>query len=142
MLEEKNMQVFRQMIEEGFNKGNLGALDEFCAPDFIEHQDGIVPPTVDGLKGAIISLRTPFPDLILTIEEITASGDKTWARITGRGTHQGIFMGQAPTGKPFAITVIDICRFENNKIAEHWGVADRLSLMVQLGLLPRPLQNQ
>jgi predicted ester cyclase len=141
MLEEENMQVFRQMIEECFNKGNLGALDGFCAPGFVEHQDGITPPTVDGLKGAIISLRTPFPDLILTIEEITASGDKTRARITGRGTHQGIFMGRPPTGKSFAINVIDICRFEKDKIAEHWGVADRLSLMAQLGLIPRPPQN-
>jgi len=142
MLEEKNKQVFRQLIEEGFNNGSLGALDELCTPDFIEHQEGIMPPTVKGLKGAILSLRTPFPDLVLTIEEIIASGDKTWARITGRGTHQGIFMGQAPTGKPFAITVIDICHFENNKIAEHWGVADRLSLMAQLGLLPKPSKNQ
>ena len=142
MSEEKNKQVFCQLIEEGFNNGSLGALDELCTPDFIEHQEGIMPPTVKGLKGAILSLRTPFPDLVLTIEEIIASGDKTWARITGRGTHQGIFMGQAPTGKPFAITVIDICRFENNKIAEHWGVADRLSLMAQLGLLPKPPKNQ
>jgi len=142
MSEEKNKQVFCQLIEEGFNNGSLGALDELCTPDFIEHQEGIMPPTVKGLKGAILSLRTPFPDLVLTIEEIIASGDKTWARITGRGTHQGIFMGQAPTGKPFAITVIDICRFENNKIAEHWGVADRLSLMEQLGLLPKPSKNQ
>jgi predicted ester cyclase len=142
MLEVKHMQAFRRLIEEGFNKGNLGAMDEICAPDFIEHQDGITPPTVDGLKGAIISLRNPFPDLNLNIEEIIASEGKTWARITGRGTRQGAFMGRPPMGKSFAITVIDICRFENNKIAEHWGVADRLSLMAQLGLLSRPPQNQ
>jgi predicted ester cyclase len=142
MSEENHTQVFRRLIEEGFNKGNLDVLDGLCAPGFIEHQDGIVPPTVDGLKGAIISLRTPFPDLNLTIEEIIASGGKTWARITGRGTHQGVFMGRPPTGKSFAITVIDICRFENNKITEHWGVADRLSMMAQLGLLPRPPKNQ
>ena len=58
MSEEKHKQVFRQLIEEGFNKGNLDALDEICAPGFIEHQVGITPPTVEGLKGAIISLRT------------------------------------------------------------------------------------
>jgi hypothetical protein len=137
MSDENNKLVFRQLIEEGFNKGNLGALDEICSPGFIERQDGIILPTVEGLKGAIISLRTPFPDLNLTIEEITASGDKTWARITGRGTHRGPFMGQLPTDKSFAITVIDICRFENNKIVEHWGVADRLSMIAQLGLWPQ-----
>jgi len=142
MSEEKHKQVFRQLIEEGFNKGNLGVLDEVCAPNFIEHQDGIIPPTVDGLKGAITSLRTPFPDLNLTIEEIIASEDKTWARIAGRGTHGGAFMGRPPTDKSFTITVIDICRFDNNKIVEHWGVADRFSLIAQLGLLPQSPQNK
>ena len=138
MSEEQNKQVFRRLIEEGFSQGKLEVLDDVFARNFIEHQDGFVPPNVEGVKGAIVSLRTAAPDLKLTIEEIIASGEKTWARITGRGTHRGPFMGRPATGRPFAITVIDICRFENGKIVEHWGVADRLSMMAQLGLLPRP----
>ena len=138
MSEEHNKEIFRRLIEEGFNKGNLAALDELFARNFVEHQDGFVPPNVEGVKGAIVSLRTPFPDLKLTIEEIIASGDKTWARIAAHGTHQAPFMGRPPTNKSFTITVIDICRFANGQIVEHWGVADRLSLMAQLGLLPRP----
>jgi len=138
MSEEQNKRVFRRLIEEGFSQGDLGVLNEVFAPNFVEHQDGFVPPNVEGVKGAIVSLRTAAPDLKLTIEEIIASGEKTWARITGRGTHRGPFMGRPATGRPFAITVIDICRFENGKIVEHWGVADRLSMMAQLGLLPRP----
>jgi len=141
MSEKENEGVFHRLIDEGFNKGNLAAIDELFAPNFVEHQDGIMPPNIEGLKGAIVSLRTPFPDLKLTIEEIVASGSKTWARITGRGTHQAPFLGRPPTGKSFVITVIDICRFENGKIVEHWGVADKLSLMGQLGLLPRPSQE-
>ena len=137
-MSKENEDVFRRLIEQGFSKGNLAALDELFAPNFVEHQDGIMPPNIEGLKGAIVSLRTPFPDLKVTVEEIIASGDKTWARLTGRGTHLGPFMGRPPTGKSFAITIIDICRFENGKIVEHWGVADRASLMEQLGLLPRP----
>jgi len=141
MSEKENENVFRRLIEEGFNKGNLAALDELFAPNFIEHQDGFVPPNVEGVKRAIVNLRTPFPDLKLTIEEIIASGDKTWARITARGTHQAPFMGRPATGKSFTIAVIDICRFEKGKIVEHWGVADRLSLMGQLGIVPRPPQD-
>jgi predicted ester cyclase len=137
-MSEENEKVFRGLIEEGFNKGNLAALDAFFAPGFIEHQDGFVPPNVEGVKGAIVSLRTPFPDLKLTIDEICVKDDMTWARITARGTHEAAFMGRPPTGKSFVITVIDVCRFEDGKIVEHWGVADRLSLMGQLGLVPRP----
>ena len=140
-MSKENETVFRRLIEEGFNRGNLAALDELFASNFIEHQDGFTPPNIEGVKAAIVSLRTPFPDLRLAVEEIIASGDKTWARLTARGTHLAPFMGRPPTGKSFAITVIDICRFENGKIAEHWGVADRLSQMGQLGLLPQSPQG-
>ena len=71
---------------------------------------------------------------------MVADGDKVWARMTGRGTHSTEFMGRPPTGKSFAITVVDICRFENGKIVEHWGVPDRFHMMAQLDLLPRPPQ--
>ena len=137
MSEEQNKQVFRRLIEEGFSKGNLEVLNDVFAPNFVEHQDGFVPPNAEGVKGAIVSLRTAAPDLKLTIEEIIASGEKTWARITARGTHRGPFMGRPATERTFAITVIDICRFENGQVVEHWGVADRLGMMAQLGLLPR-----
>jgi predicted ester cyclase len=136
--EEQNKQTFRRVIEEGFNQGNLSALDELFAANFREHQDGMLPPNLEGVKGAIRSLRSFFPDLKLTIEEIIAVGDKTWARIVARGTHGGQFMQLPPTGKTITITVIDICRFEGGKIFEHWGVADRLAMMQQIGAIPSP----
>ena len=37
-----------------------------------------------------------------------------------------------------AIDVIDIARFEDGKMAEQWGVPDRLGGMMQLGLVPGP----
>ena len=36
------------------------------------------------------------------------------------------------------ITVIDIMRFRDGKLVEHWGVADRLAMMEQLGMKPPP----
>ena len=138
MSDEQNEKVFRRLIEQGFSMGNLEVLNDVFAPNFVEHQDGFVPPNVEGVKGAIVGLRTAAPDLKLTIEEIITSGEKTWARITARGTHRGPFMGRPATERVFAITVIDICRFENGQVVEHWGVADRLSMLAQLGLLPRP----
>jgi predicted ester cyclase len=47
-------------------------------------------------------------------------------------------MGKPPTGKSFTITVIDICRFVNGKIVEHWGVPDRFHQLTQIGVLPPP----
>jgi predicted ester cyclase len=142
MSQEQMKEAFRRVVEEAYSQGDLKVLDDVFAPGFVEHQAGIVPPTVDGVKGSIAFLRAAFPDLRLSLEEIVASGDKTWARITARGSHQGPFMGVPPTGKPFAITVLDVCRFENGKVVEHWGVADQLALMAQIGALPKPAQSK
>jgi predicted ester cyclase len=138
----QNIQAFRRVIEEAYSQGKLDVLDEVMAADFVEHQAGIMPPTVEGVKRSIVFLRSAFPDLNLTIEEIVAIGDKTWARLTGRGTHQGPMMGAAPTGRSIVVTVMDVCRYENGKIVEHWGVADQFSMLGQIGALPRPPQGR
>ena len=141
MTQEQMIAATRRVIEEGFGEGRLNVLDEVMAPGFVEHQAGISPATVDGVKRSISSLRAAFPDMTLRIEEIVVSGDEAWARSTGRGTHRGPFMGLPATGKPFTVTVMDVCRFEDGKMVEHWGVADQLALMAQIGALPRPPQG-
>ena len=134
MTQEANMEVFRRVIEEGFNKGNLDALDSCFPPAYTEHQFDL-PPTLAKFKDSIGFLRDTFSPFSLTIEDMVADGDKVWARMTGRGADNKGFMGRPPTGRSFAITVIDVCRFENGKIVEHWGVPDRFHLMQQLGAL-------
>jgi predicted ester cyclase len=138
---EQNISVMRRVIEEGFNKGNLDALDDCFAPFYKEHQFDI-PPHLDGFKGAIQYLRNTFADFSLTIEDVIANEDMVWMRMAGRGRHTGEFMGHRPTGKAFEITVMDVCRFENGKIVEHWGAPDRFHLILQLGLLPESQPSQ
>jgi len=133
-----NEELFRLLIEEGFSKGDTTVFDKYTSPDFIEHQYGFVPPNVESVKKAIISLHDAFPDFTLKIEDLIVEGDKVWGRMTGRGTHKGQFGPLPPTGKTFEITVIDIMRFKGGKLIEHWGVPDRLALMEQLGMKPPP----
>lgn len=130
-----NQDVLRRVIEEGFNRGDYGALDECFASHYAERQFGL-SSDLAGFKGDIAGLRRAFPDLHLTIEEMAADGDKVWARSTARGTHLGPFMGLPATGRAFEIAVVDICRFAGGRIVEHWGVPDRFALMQQLGLVP------
>ncbi len=141
MSREQNREVFRRVIEEGFNRGNLHALDDCFPSRYIEHQFDL-PSTLEEFKGSIRYLRETFAPFSLTIEEMVADGDKVWARMTGRGTDARGVMGRPPTGRSFAIAVIDVCRFENGKIVEHWGVPDRFHHLAQLGLLPRPQQAE
>jgi predicted ester cyclase len=45
---------------------------------------------------------------------------------------------RSSSGKPVTMSVMDVCRFENGMMVEHWGIPDRFALLHQLGLLPRP----
>jgi predicted ester cyclase len=133
-----NEQLFRLLIEEGFSKGNVSVFDQHTSPAFVEHQYGMVPQNVEGVKNSIRYLHKAFTDFSLIIEDIVISDDKVWGRMTGRGIQSGHFGPLPPTGKTIEITVIDIMRFKDGKLLEHWGVPDRLAAMEQLGMKPPP----
>jgi predicted ester cyclase len=135
MSTQQNQAAFQQVIAEAFNKGNYAVLQDHFNPSFVEHQFGL-HPTIEGLQADIQFLRTAFPDFTLTIEDMVADGDKVWARMIGRGTNSGGFMGP-PDGKSFEIAVFDQVRFQDGQIIEHWGSPDRFAMLAQLGMLPQ-----
>jgi steroid delta-isomerase-like uncharacterized protein len=133
-------QLFRRLIEEGFNRGDLSVADAVTAPDIAEHQD-FGPdhaPGAEGVRAVIASLRRAFSDFHLQIEDMVVAGDTAWARMTATGTHDGPFMGHPPTGRRMRIAVFDVIRVEDGRMVEHWGVPDRLGVLRQLGLLAPP----
>jgi predicted ester cyclase len=103
---------------------------------YVEHQFGL-PANLEGFKRELRGLRTAFPDLHLTLDDLVERDDMVWIRLTANGTHTGPFMHRPPTGRPFSINVMDVVRLKNGKIVEHWGVPDRFALMWQLALLPQ-----
>ena len=69
--------------------------------------------------------------------DVLASGDRTVARVTVSGTQTGDFMGIPASGRHAEVDLIDIMRFDDaGLVCEHWGVADMLSLLQQLGVIP------
>ena|SRR5258708_5140792 len=74
-----------------------------------------------------------FPDLRQRIEWQVAEGDLVASGATYRGTHQGEWMGIAPTGKPVTLSVIYLDRVADGRIVEHQSVADWLGALEQVG---------
>jgi predicted ester cyclase len=132
---DENVERLTRLLLEGFGGGEMSVVDEVVAEDLLEHQQGL-PQGREGLKSVIRTLRRAFPDLSYTVVQMAVDEDKVWGHFRSRGTHEGTFTGQPPTGKPIGIDVIDIARFEGGKMVEHWGVPDRLGLLIQLGLFP------
>ena len=137
---ETNTTVASRWYEEVFNAGNMALIDELFAPDFVDHDPSNPLPGLEGVRQLVSMYRGAFPDLRLTIEDEITEGDRVVTRFTGRGTHKGSLMGIPPTAKRVTITAIDILRFENGRIAEHWGNQDLLGMMRQLGVIPTPGQ--
>lgn len=72
------------------------------------------------------------------VEDLAVRGNLVWARNVASGTNHGSFMGHPPTGRSIRVDVIDVVRVRDGRIVEHWGVPDRLSALMQLGLAPSP----
>lgn len=124
---------------ERINAGDIEGFGDLVADDFVEHQGGGpgFPPTKEGTLAFFRTLVHSFPDMRMDVEDLIASGDKTVARVGVTGTHKGEFMGVPPTAARVEMQLIDIMRFDaSGRVREHWGVADMLSLLQQLGVVP------
>jgi steroid delta-isomerase-like uncharacterized protein len=125
------------------NAGDIDGFGRQLADDFVEHDETPgIPPTKAGVVQYFQMMLKAFPDLRMEVQDVIAGGDKAVARVRVVGTHQGEFMGIPASGKSASVNLIDITRFNDDGLArEHWGVADLLSLMQQLGVIPSPGQN-
>jgi hypothetical protein len=85
-------------------------------------------------------LRSGFPDLQRTIDDLIAKGDKVVLRWTTRGTHQGEAFGVPATGRAMVVMGIEIYRVAGDKLVERWSEVDMLGQMQQLGGIPAPGQ--
>ncbi len=132
---EENKEVVRRIVEEAYNNGDFTVLDECTADNFIFHTAGQTFDS-DFIKQSPRILRSAFPDLHLTIDEIVAVGDTVAYRYTTQGTHKGEYMGIAPTGKQIQFDSAAFIRFANGKQVEGWSYINPLVLFQQLGVSP------
>jgi steroid delta-isomerase-like uncharacterized protein len=138
MRNETNTGVARRYYEEVLNKGNVSLLDEIALTDYRENDP--LPGQVaglEGLKGRVTAIKDAFGQTF-KIEDLIADGDKVVVRWTGSGKQVGEFNGMPATGKEFTIAGIDIHRFKEGRMAEHWHVVDQLSQLQQLGVIALP----
>ncbi|MET0728676.1 MAG: ester cyclase [Acidimicrobiales bacterium] len=122
---------------ELLSAGDVDGFGRLLSDDFVEHEE--VPglsPTREGVLDLFRGYLVAFPDLRMEVLDLLASGDKTVARVKATGTHDGEFMGLPPSGRAVEVQLIDIMRFEDGLVVEHWGVMDMLGMLQQLGALP------
>jgi predicted ester cyclase len=127
-------------LYDEINAGNTAIVDEVLSEDFVEHDEfpGI-PQTREGVRQFFEMSLAAFPDLNFRIMHVVADGDVAMAHGFFEGTHEGEFMGMAPTHQKVSVPIADVVRFGSDGHAvEHWGVTDTGMMMQQLGVVPEP----
>ena len=140
-IEVQNKALVQRILEEG-DKSGPAILDEVCTSDYKMHWPSRAEPiNLEEHKKLWKAFRDAFPDLTHRIDEFVAKGDMVSTRETVSGTHEGEFQGILPTGKKFEFSAICIWRFSDGRLAEYWADGDVLSLMQQLGMELKPMEN-
>jgi steroid delta-isomerase-like uncharacterized protein len=133
--------VVRRNTEEVQGRGNFDLFEKLFANDFVDHTpQPNTTPDKDGVRQLYHTLRAAFPDFHAIIHWQAADGELVTTYKTYHGTHQGSFLGVAPTGRKIQFETVDVMRVHGGKITEHWGVANLFSLMQQLGAWPNATQ--
>ena len=135
--ENKELVRLKETVDAVQIRKNAAAKkDEFCAPAFILHMSTGNLKLKEYHQWAV-SIAAAFPDMKITPVDIIAEKDKVVARCKFTGTHKGVYMGIAPTGKKVKFESIAIYRFAQGRIVETWGVMDLLGMMQQIGAIPK-----
>ncbi len=126
-MSEQNKEMVRHMVE-AINAGTEDTvLDELFAPRAARR-----------VKRLFAEFRSAFPDWHEEIVELVAEGNTVAGRFKCSGTHQGEFLGEAPTGKRMEVEEVFFLRAENGKFVDFWALEDSMGRMRQLGLIPSP----
>jgi steroid delta-isomerase-like uncharacterized protein len=134
-LEAQAKAVVRLNTEKVQGEGDFALFEELFADDFVDHtpQPGTTADK-DGVRVLYHRLRDAFPDFRPQIHWQSVDGDLVTTFKTYHGTHQGDFLGIAPTGRTVQFETVDAMRVRNGRIVEHWGVANLYSVLGQLGI--------
>jgi steroid delta-isomerase-like uncharacterized protein len=136
MTTESYADIIHRWVEQGWNGGKLGLVDELFAESYVLHAGGQDTSGREAFKQFVATYRTAFPDFHVTIEEMVAEGDRVVWRFMVRGTHTGPLMGLPPTGRSMSIDGIVLSRFADGFWAEDYATWDALGMMQQLDAIP------
>jgi steroid delta-isomerase-like uncharacterized protein len=134
-----NATIIRNFVDEVITKGNIEAASQYAWDDVVEQ----VPfpgqgPGIEGLKDAVRAMRTGFPDIVFSIHEQIADGDKVASRFEWTGTHTGDFLGIPATGRSVRVWGVVIDRLVDGRIKDTRILMDSVGMLGQLGVLPSP----
>lgn len=131
-----NKAVIRRSMVDLREGGNLSLIDECYSPHYVGHDPNNPHVTTLADTAAFVEeLHQGYADIVVTIDDQIAEGDRVATRWTFRGTDTGAFPPHA-AGAAVTIAGITISRLHDGKIVEEWAEWDAAGLQRQRGPSP------
>jgi steroid delta-isomerase-like uncharacterized protein len=143
-LTEEEAKALVERDLEIYNEGNLAMADELIDPNYVEHSAALPEDIVgiDAFKERITNLRTNYPDLKFTVEELIIKDDRiVWLWVC-TGTNTGTTSDIPPTGKKIRIEGVGILRVVDGKIVERLPYYNEATMLRQLGFTITPPSSE
>ena len=129
-----NKALVRRFTDEVMTAGNTAAIAELCIAG---------SAFAGGISGQVRAMKTAFPDLRMTIDEIVAEGDRVAIRVTTHATNTGPLVGLPafgrlekpvpPTGQSVTGSGMYMFTISDGKILSFAYELDQIGLLQQLG---------
>ncbi|MBC7828264.1 MAG: ester cyclase [Chitinophagaceae bacterium] len=121
---QKNLEA-SHTVNKAFETGDVTGLDSVIADDFVDHTDRGDIKGRDSLKAMVTMVHRTNKDMKMDILKELADDEYvfSWMRFTG--TSDGSMM---PAG-PYDMRAIQVAKFNNGKITEHWEFMEPREMM-------------
>jgi len=120
MPNRNNKASARSCFEDIRNASDLDVVDRIFSLDVMFHYPLGELNGLDAVRQYIGAVRTAFPDIRFTMEDLFAEEDRVACRWTPRGTQTGEFPDKRPSGKQVEVPGNTIFRFSQGRIEEIW----------------------
>ena len=141
MTDDGNIALIKRAVQ-AVNAGTMAQEGpEIVAADFQRHDLAAALPDAagpGGLSNFIDMVRTALPDFKMEPVDIISAGDRAVMRWVGSGSHQGEFLGVAPTGKRIEWNAISIYGIRDGKLSDSWQLIDVWGILKQMGAVRGP----
>lgn len=129
-------ELVRRIFDEIVNQGNMDAIDELIAEDFVDHGPMGDVHGREAFKGLVNQFRDAVPDMHCEVENLIVEGDTAGWVVRTTGTHTGDGLGFPATNKSFETLSANIGRMRDGQAVEHWAEQGMFPMLMQLGVLP------
>lgn len=137
--EHAQMKQTAQRFLDLWFTGNTEGIEEVVAENFKSHlpMPGVSSTGIQQLKDMIAISSTAFTDNKTEDMHMITEGDRVVMHYRWKGVNTGSMgEGMPATNKAIDVHTVDVLRFENGKVVEHWGYMEEFKMMEQLGVMP------